>query len=99
MTGLLTGRTAIVTGGSLGLGLEIARAFVESGARVHLCARDEAALERARAELEPLAPEPGFVGATVADVSDPAAVERVVEDALEGRATGDELEKAGLIVR
>ena len=47
MTAALAGRAAIVTGGSHGLGLEIARAYVAAGARVLVCGRDATALDRA----------------------------------------------------
>ena len=83
MTGVLTGKTAIVTGGSHGLGLEIARAFAAAGARVLVCARDQSALERARTELESVAADPESVATKAADVSDPAAAEGLVEVALE----------------
>lgn len=79
----LAGRSAIVTGGSHGLGLEIARSFVAAGARVAVCARDEAALNRARTELESAAPEPGSVETIAADVSEPESVERLVAYAVE----------------
>lgn len=45
-------RVAVVTGGSRGLGLEIARELARRGAKLALCARDLGELERARAELE-----------------------------------------------
>lgn len=45
------GRTVLVTGGSRGLGLVMARQFLEEGARVVLCAREEVELARARDEL------------------------------------------------
>ena len=48
----LRGKVALVTGGSRGLGLVLARELVREGARVAICARDEAELERARAQLE-----------------------------------------------
>ena len=47
----LSGRRALVTGGSRGLGLATARAFTEAGARVALVGRDEAALAEAAASL------------------------------------------------
>ncbi|HUR93353.1 MAG TPA: SDR family oxidoreductase [Gemmatimonadales bacterium] len=46
------GKVALVTGGSRGLGLVLARELARQGARVAICARDEAELERARDELE-----------------------------------------------
>jgi NAD(P)-dependent dehydrogenase (short-subunit alcohol dehydrogenase family) len=48
----LRGKTAMVTGGSRGLGFAIAEELVRSGARVAICARGEEALERARERLE-----------------------------------------------
>jgi short-subunit dehydrogenase len=45
------GRTAFVTGGSRGLGLELARQLVDAGARVAICARTQADLEHAEREL------------------------------------------------
>ncbi len=47
----LAGKVALITGGSRGLGLEIARRLADKGARLALCARDPAELERAEAEL------------------------------------------------
>src|SRR5438067_2139373 len=45
------GRTVLITGGSRGLGLLLAREFGRQGARVAIAARDEAELERARIDL------------------------------------------------
>ena len=47
----LKGQVAVVTGASRGLGLEMARAVAESGARVYLVARGKEQLEKASAEL------------------------------------------------
>lgn len=44
----LAGKRAIVTGGSRGIGLAIARALAAEGADVALVARDKSALENAR---------------------------------------------------
>jgi NAD(P)-dependent dehydrogenase (short-subunit alcohol dehydrogenase family) len=49
--GPLSGRTALVTGGSRGIGLAIARSLVDRGARVVLTARKQEALADAVAEL------------------------------------------------
>ena len=78
MTGVLEGRAALVTGGSRGLGLEIARAYVAAGARVLVCARDAKELERARVELEAIASDPARVATAVEDVSVPSTGERLV---------------------
>ena len=48
----LNGKTVLITGGSRGLGLVMAREFAREGARLVLCARDEAELQRARTGLE-----------------------------------------------
>jgi NAD(P)-dependent dehydrogenase (short-subunit alcohol dehydrogenase family) len=48
----LRDKVALVTGGSRGLGLVLARELVRAGASVAICARDEAELARARADLE-----------------------------------------------
>jgi short-subunit dehydrogenase len=47
----LTDRTVLITGGSRGLGLVLARRAVAEGARVAICARDEQELTRARQDL------------------------------------------------
>lgn len=47
----LDGRNAVITGASQGLGLAIAKAYVEAGASVLLCARDAVTLEQARLEV------------------------------------------------
>jgi short-subunit dehydrogenase len=46
------GKTVLITGGSRGLGLVMAREFLREGARVAICARDEDELERAYHDLK-----------------------------------------------
>jgi short-subunit dehydrogenase len=48
----LRDKTVLITGGSRGLGLVMAREFARHGARLALCARDEEELESARLDLE-----------------------------------------------
>ena len=48
----LSGKTAIVTGGSRGIGLQMATALGEMGAKVALTARKQDELDESRAELE-----------------------------------------------
>jgi 3-oxoacyl-[acyl-carrier protein] reductase len=68
----LSGRRAIVTGGSKGLGKSIAAELLAEGAAVVICARDAAELEKAAAEL---AAPGGNVTALPCDVTDAAQVE------------------------
>ena len=63
----LDGRTALVTGGSKGLGLAIAKAFAGSGADVAIVARRPEVLEEARAEIESLGG--GRAHAVAADIA------------------------------
>lgn len=84
MTAALSGRSAIVTGASQGLGLAIARAYVSAGASVMLCARDQGLLARARDEVAALAGPGQCVLAARADVSSPDEVAALVEAALAG---------------
>lgn len=75
----LTGRLALVTGSSKGIGFAIARGLASAGAEVVLNARSEGTLEEAR---EKLAAEGFRVHARVFDVTDAAAVSAAV-DAIE----------------
>jgi NAD(P)-dependent dehydrogenase (short-subunit alcohol dehydrogenase family) len=47
----LQGKVVLITGGSRGLGLVLAREFAKAGAHVAICARDEDELDRARVDL------------------------------------------------
>src|SRR4051812_20987764 len=67
----ISGRTAVVTGASSGIGLATARMLAAEGARVTLVARDEAKLEEAAGSID------GDVSALAVDVTDPGAPERI----------------------
>jgi NAD(P)-dependent dehydrogenase (short-subunit alcohol dehydrogenase family) len=79
MSGALAGRTALITGASQGLGLEIARAYLREGARIVICARSERTLRGAQEELAGL----GEVHGRPADVASPDEVEALVAFAVE----------------
>ncbi len=68
----LRGKTALVTGGSKGIGKAIALGLGREGARVAICARDKAALEQVEAEVR-----------IPADLSHLGEVERVAATARE----------------
>lgn len=68
MDQILSGQKAIITGGSRGIGFEIARAFAESGATVLICGRSRDSLEAAHGALRAGHPEAGLFR-FVADVS------------------------------
>ena len=72
----LADKVAIVTGGSRGIGLAIARALVAEGVHVSITGRTEASLAQARTMLEGAGP--GKVEAQRADVRRYADMERVV---------------------
>jgi len=85
----IAGQVALVTGGSRGLGFLVARDLVREGCRVAICARDPAELDRARASL--IADGDGQRGADVrgpdvlaltCDVTDAAAVDRLIADVI-----------------
>jgi len=73
-------RTAIITGGSKGLGLAVAQRFAGLGAQVFIVARDVNVLEQARAGIERQAP--GRVGAIAADIATPDGVNKAYEAAM-----------------
>jgi len=72
------GLRVLVTGGASGIGLVIARAFVDAGSRVHVCDSSQQAID-ALNEVEQSA-EMNAITTTLADVSDRAAVDRVFVD-------------------
>src|SRR5574339_534588 len=76
----LRGKTALVTGGSRGLGLQIAEALGEAGAKILLTSRKAADLEEAAADLQAKGIDTRWIAA---DASQPAEVQRVVAEAME----------------
>lgn len=82
MQRILSGRKAIITGANQGLGLEIARKYVEAGADVMLCARNSDMLEEARTELTQSAQLGQIIATQAADVSVEADVTEVMSQTL-----------------
>jgi NAD(P)-dependent dehydrogenase (short-subunit alcohol dehydrogenase family) len=71
----LTGKTALVTGGTRGIGLMIARGLLDAGARVAISSRKADACEEARAELA----SHGEVIAVPMDVSSEAGCQQLAQ--------------------
>lgn len=67
----VAGKTAVITGGSSGLGLAMAEAYLRSGARVYITGRKPEPLEAARLELS----AHGDVHTVQGDVATPEGVE------------------------
>ena len=75
----LSGKTALVTGGSRGLGLQIAQALGEAGAQVLLSSRKAADLEEAAALLKAQGLRADWIAA---DASEPAQIDHLAQEAL-----------------
>jgi NAD(P)-dependent dehydrogenase (short-subunit alcohol dehydrogenase family) len=75
----LTGRVAIITGGSIGLGRQMAEGLAEMGASLVLCARKKERCEQAASELQSLGVQALALGC---DVKNPADVQAVVDAAM-----------------
>jgi gluconate 5-dehydrogenase len=75
----LTGKTALVTGGSRGLGLQIAEALGEAGAKIMLTSRKAGDLEEAAAHLQAKGIDTRWIAA---DASQPAEIQRVADESM-----------------
>jgi len=75
----LTGRVAIITGGSIGLGRQMAEGLAEMGANIVLCARKQERCHQAAEELQQLGVK---AIALACDVKSPASIQEVVDATL-----------------
>lgn len=73
----LTGKSALITGASKGIGFAIARSLAGEGCNVHLVARDKGELEAAQAALK--AQYPVSVDIHVLDISHPDTIPTLIE--------------------
>ena len=80
---VLQGRTAIITGASQGLGLEIATQYVAAGASVIICARDEGMLSKAADVLKRSASNDQVISHIVADVAESESVDALIDFAID----------------
>jgi NAD(P)-dependent dehydrogenase (short-subunit alcohol dehydrogenase family) len=76
----LKGKTALITGGSRGLGLQLAQALGEAGARIMLSARKEGELEEATQQLQSAGIDTRWIAADCAREDD---IKRLADQALE----------------
>ncbi|MGB6899113.1 MAG: SDR family NAD(P)-dependent oxidoreductase, partial [Candidatus Acidiferrum sp.] len=74
----LSGRVAIVTGGSVGLGRQMAEGLAEMGANLVLCARKKERCVQAAGELQKLGVQVLALGC---DVKEPASIQQVADAA------------------
>lgn len=75
----LTGKTALVTGGSRGLGLQMAHALGEAGAKIMISSRKAEDLERAVAELQDAGIDARWIAA---DCAQETEIERLANETL-----------------
>jgi len=75
----LTGRVAVVTGGSVGLGRQMAEGLAEMGANLVLCARKQERCQQAAEELQKHGVQ---TLALACDVKDPASIRAVADAAV-----------------
>ena len=78
----LSGRVALVTGGNGGIGLGMAKAFVEHGASVAIVGQNQAKLDAAEAELRTIAGSDRVL-ASQSDVTDRNSMSSTIDDLLE----------------
>jgi len=72
----LSGRVAVITGGSIGLGRQMAEGLAEMGADVVLCARKKERCEQAAHDLATLGVR---TAALACDVKDPASIQQLMD--------------------
>lgn len=74
------GKVVLITGGSRGLGLAMARKLAAEGAKIAICARDVDEVFRAQAQLENISPE---IFGVPADITDRTQANRMIKSVRE----------------
>lgn len=81
---LLKGRTALITGGSRGIGFDIAKSFLKAGANVIVTGRKQGTLDKACQQLKQYKHDGCSLKALVMDVSDINSVRKSFTDYISG---------------
>jgi NAD(P)-dependent dehydrogenase (short-subunit alcohol dehydrogenase family) len=76
----MRGKTAFITGGGRGIGQAVARAYAQAGARVFICGREPAAVEKTAGEIRSAG---GEIDGRTGDIGNAADAARLVRAALE----------------
>src|SRR3954462_2835943 len=85
MTDFLSGRTAFISGGSRGIGLEIARKLVAAGVNIAMIAKTDVPNPKLPGTIHDAADELRALGGSVLPIVDDIRDENQVRDAAEGR--------------
>ena len=93
----LSGKVAVVTGSSQGLGFASARALVVEGARVCICARNPERLDKAVAELRAEAASHDAVVGVKADLDTASGIGAVIDRMVEVYGGIDEVRASYLL--
>jgi 3-dehydrosphinganine reductase len=95
----LDAKNVVITGGSYGIGVEIARAFVCEGANVYIIARDRARLDASVADLERSAMPNRTVRGFSCDVTDKLGITTTI-DTIASEAGGIDVlvNNAGIVI-
>ena len=84
----LSGKVALITGGSRGIGRAIAGAYADQGAQVFICGRNDPDVARAIEEIRRIG---GAIDGASGDIAEPADVRRIVRQAVARFGTIDVL--------
>ena len=75
----LSGKVALITGGSRGIGKAIAAAYANEGARVYICARNQESIARSVAEIRD---QGGEADGRSGDIGNPEDINRITQGAI-----------------
>lgn len=83
MSDILQNKTALITGGSRGIGYAIANAYLQAGSRVVICGRDKKRLQDAIESFRKSGKKTGDIVSILCDVTQLASVEKMVDEIIQ----------------